>query len=169
MAQFGVQTSEFKVLTPKPNYEFLITGIEEVPNDRGQFAYDPETDDPKKSTKLEWAFAGRDGTDAAGVIIKKRTPSYLTSDKRNGWLKFSTAADPTFDGRVGYKDMDDLRKRSIGRPVMLAISNTTKTVNGEERTYNNIDNAYPSSLPAMSAEEIVVAALGLTPSEEIPF
>lgn len=168
MAQFGVQISEHKVLTPKPNYEFLVTGIEEVPNDRGQFAYNPETDAPNKATKLEWVFTGRAGTESDGVIIKKRTPSYLTSDKRNGWLKHSAAADPTFDSKVGYKDMDDLHKRCIGRPVMLAISNTTKTVNGEERTYNNIDNAYPSSMPALSAEELVVASLGLTTAEQ-PF
>ena len=173
MAQFGVQKNEYKVLKPKPNYEFIVTNIEEVANDRGQFAY-KEGDDPKKATKFEWTFKGRPNTEADGVVIRKRTPAYLTTDQRNGWLQFSAAVDPDFDSKTGYASEADLKKRCENRPVMLAISNTTKTVNGEERTYNNIDKPYPSSMPALDAVDYLsLIAESVTTidgsSEEIPF
>lgn len=170
MAEWGVQKSEFTVLAPKPNYEFIVKSITEVPNDRGQFAYDPAKDNPNKATKLEWVFVGRKGTDAEGAVIKKRTAAYLTTDKRNGWHQMSRAVDSTFDPNVGYASMDDLQKRCVGRPVMLAISNTEKTVNGEQRIYNNIDNAYPSDQPALTGVELAeLLTGGSVAGEDIPF
>jgi hypothetical protein len=172
LAQFGVKQSEHKVLTPRPNYEFICTDVKEVPNDRGQYAYNPAEDDSKMATKWEWEFTGRKGTEAEGVVIKKRTVSYLTTDPRNGWHKHSSAVDPTFDPKVGYASEDDLRKRSIGRPVMLSIKNTTKNVNGEDRTYNNISDLFPSSLEPLSQTEIMALLMGATivdSHDDIPF
>jgi len=157
LAQFGVNTVE--ALPAAPNYEFIVSDIEEVPNDTGQFAYDPTTDDPKKATKFKWTFVGRNGTKSAGKKLTKKTPSYLTTDARNGWHMLSSAIDPTFDPKVGYADMDDLIARCIGRPVILALS-VAQGTDGNE--YNNIDKAYPSEQPAMSDAEKALLALGAT-------
>lgn len=177
MAQFGAPTvAETKVLTPRPNYEFICVDVNEVPNDKGEFAYNPAKDDPKKATKWEWVFKGRPGTDAEGVTIKKRTVSYMTTDSRNGWLVYSKAIDPTFDPKVGYASEEDFKSRVIGMPVMLAISNSTgiNKQTGEPTTYNNIDKPYPSSLGKLSVEDgaklIGATVTGSVPAgEDIPF
>ena len=50
MAQFGAPPkSDFPVLTPRPQgYEFVCTDVQEVPNDSGQYKYDPTKDEPPR-------------------------------------------------------------------------------------------------------------------------
>lgn len=171
MAQFGAPAkTEFKVLKPKPNYEFVCVDVQEVPNDSGQFKYDPAKDDPRKATKLKWFFKGRPDTDAAGVTVTKKTGSYLTRDKRNGMLQFCEAIDKDFNIDVAYTSEEDFRNHVVGQSVMLAITNSDGTdKNGDPVVYNNIERAYPSDLPKLDMVEFLKLTGSTVAPDDIPF
>lgn len=162
MAQFGAPPkSDFPVLTPRPQgYEFVCTDVQEVPNDSGQYKYDPTKDDPRKATKLKWFFTGRKGTDAEGVVVSAKTGSYLTRDKRNKMLQFCEAIDPTFDIDVAYKDEADFRAKVVNKPVLLSIVNNEGTTSsGEKAVFNNVEKAWASAMPQLDTAELM-ALLG---------
>jgi hypothetical protein len=166
MAQFGAPLAD--VLPAKPNYEFYVSDVIEVPNDKGQYAYNPATDDAKKATKLKWVFVGREGTPSAGFTVTRKTGSYINRDKRCVMLQFCQAIDPTFDVNVAYKSEEDFRAKVINRPVTLALS----VVEGQDGgQFNNIDNAYPSDMGALNAAEALksLGATVITDGEDIPF
>jgi hypothetical protein len=140
-------------------HEVIITEVEAVTKPE-QFWKDPA----RPEGQFAWSMVIRDGDDK-GKQLRLWTGDTVGRHVRNKLVKWLRAVDPQFNIEVAYKDFDEFKSRTVGKPVRVIVELQSKPDRDDPsitRTFGKVTDSFlKTAKPELDVTE-QLAALGAT-------